>query len=691
MGYEATAGPLPNSLSDLLPIPVLSELECPKTGAEPRSGDSPHEIEGLVGGATLNYTQALGNFKAALEGSVSPKAMNALDASAVAKDPVAATGVAVIALAAQKPLATVAYAIKAHETTPTEPVFLANLSGVANYFGLHREALAFAQKAETLPKKLPAFQRAVLLSNKGYALNSLGRPKEAEALLAEAIRLEPDFSEAYTNHAYSLGDQDKCPQAIRYLRAGKTRRPAAVLKMTGKGSGTEETPTRLPVSQVIDLSRGKPGVLPLVPIATEPGQAAAVRKQLDSFKEQTQPPTRQFQEQGPPLMQAIIARRMQWAEQGQSGVLTAFFAEALLQFLQEYTVEIIVFHQAWLGSTEPGSEEPLHPDPELRDLTKPVAHGHERLTKIIDDQDSRIWPERYPPIIKEYNEAMKRCEKSRDPNSCGSLAFLKKNTAICTLGKELAAQREPRIRAYDRALRDLYAESFRRASAMAAYFSDPSHKKWSQLALAQYAAVSFDRLVNGGYLMVDILERVKDNCEAANYTPMDVLFARLKQMADDCEASSKAKASFEVLEITANCEQIEIGVSTPGEVGLFAQVSYEFSQRYARIKDPKERFLEKQAGRNPDVKLNLPGYDQAFDGKLTVFAGGQAKVSAPGGVAEVGVKAGGTTTFDGNGDIVSSGGKFEVSGTAQAGAGGAAVGTETDLTPMFAPSFGGDG
>jgi len=250
---SALAGPLPSALSDLQEIPAASDLQCPKDeNAEPLAADAPPAIAGLVGGATLSYPQALGNLKAALEGSVSPQAMQALEASELAKDPAAASRIAAIAMGAQKPLATVAYSIKAHEDAPGEPQWLSNLSAVANYYGLHREALAFAQKAETLPKKLPPLQQGILLNNKGYALNALGRPQEAQAALEEAIRLAPDLPEAYTNLAYSLGAQDKCDGAVRYLRAGRTRRPSDVYKANVDG------PSRLPLSQVLDLSKGTP-------------------------------------------------------------------------------------------------------------------------------------------------------------------------------------------------------------------------------------------------------------------------------------------------------------------------------------------------------------------------------------------------------------------------------------------------
>ena len=648
-----------------------------KSEAEPLAPDAPPAIAGMVGGATLNYAQALGNFKAALEGSASPEAMKALEASPQAKDPAAASRVAVIAMAAHKPLATVAYAIKAHETAPGEPLWLSNLASIANYYGLPREALAFAQKAETLPNKLPAFQQGILLSNKGQALNSLGRPQEAQAALAEAIRLAPNLSEAYTNIAYALSDQDKCDQAVRYLRAGTTRRPAQVFDSTLE---TSDAPTRVPLSQVLDLSKGKVGVLPNVPYPTGPEDADAINKHLKSLDALTRPADQRYGEQAQQMILAAQARRAQWAEQGLAGTLSANFADALVNALQEYTQEIITFHQIWLG----GAEQGFHPDPDLRNPAKTVVQASYSMTKSIMASDE-TWSSRYAAIVHEYDQAMPRCEKSRDQSTCESLASLKKDTKICVLGKELGAKLMVPAQAYDRALRELYAESYRRASAVAAYFGDPAHKAWSKLVLEYYTAATFSRLVGGSALVAKMFESVTASCKAANRTPMDILFARLKQMADECHPSGPApKASVGVLSISADCEKIGIGVSTPGEVGLFTDVEYKFSQRYRRLKDGKERFLEKQAGRDPDIALKLPGYGDAFDGELTVFAGGQAKVSAGRGSAEAGVKAGGYTTFNGHGDIVDSGGKFSVSGSGQTGAGGIGAGVDSGIVSGIA-------
>lgn len=698
----AWAGSLPSALSDLRPIPPASDLECPKTEAEPKEADAPHEIEGLVGGATLTYAQAIGNLKAALEGSVSPEAIQALESSPQAKDPVAATGVAIGALAVQKPLATVAFAVKAHETAPKEPAFLINLAGIANYYSLHREALAFARKAETLTKKIPASQRAALLSNKGYALISLARPKEAEAALAEAIRLDPDLSEAYINMAYALGDQEQCEKAVRFLRAGKTRRPAYVFR------STSQDPIRIPLPQVIDMSKGKPGVLPPVPYASDPSETAAVRAQLERLVKPVVAASEQSAKGLAQATEGMQARHMTWAEQGAAGRLTQDFAEALRAAFDEYTVEILTFHQTWLG----GEESPRHPDPEIRGLADAVADADKKRIRNLQETDE-AWTQGYSAAQKEYNAAMRRCEKSGDITTCESLARLKKDTRLCVLGKEQAARRERVGRSLERAHRELYKESYRRASALASIFSDPAHVAYTRIWLDRYTASSLVRVADGGSAYsLEMLSRATDFCKAADTTPMDILFERLKQMMKECEASAKTKVSAAVLEISANCEQIEIGGSTPGILGLFGQVGYKFSQRFRRIKDPKERFLEKQAGRDPDVALNLPGYGAAFDGELTIAAGARAGVPALHNVAEVGVKVGGSVTFNGDGDIIDTGGKVEISGSAsaghagklmevsgsvqtssrrgtevsgsvQAGAADVGVGVEADLTPMF--------
>jgi hypothetical protein len=161
---------------------------------------------------------------------------------------------------------------------------------------------------------------------------------------------------------------------------------------------------------------------------------------------------------------------------------------------------------------------------------------------------------------------------------------------------------------------------------------------------------------------------------------MDILFERLKQLASECPPSPPSSSvSVGVLEVSASCEKIGVTVSTPGSVGLFGGVAYQFSQRFRRLSDPRERFIEKQAGRDPDVALNLPGYGGAFDGQVTVSAGAQAGVSGPGGVG-AGAKISGETTFNNQGDMTGSRGTFSVSASGPTGT-GIGAGTSWSSSP----------
>jgi hypothetical protein len=158
----ATAQSRITALSDVLGMEPPDAAECPKA-----------RVTGK-GGAPLSLDQAVGNFNAALEGSVSPQAMRALEASKAWRDPALASRWAAAAIVADKPLAAAALAIRAHRSVPREPLYLSNLAAVANVFGRHDEALAFATAAEATTqdgsKGKTAASRANVLTNKANAL-----------------------------------------------------------------------------------------------------------------------------------------------------------------------------------------------------------------------------------------------------------------------------------------------------------------------------------------------------------------------------------------------------------------------------------------------------------------------------------------------------------------------------------------
>ena len=192
-------------------------MKCPKSDAEVPDGPAP------------SLAQALASLEAVLRAGASPEALRALDQSPEARDPGEAARTGIVALADQRPLATLGLWLRAQRLAPQEPGYLVNLAALANRLGKYPEALALTTAAEALrqdPAAPPGFKgRAVLLNNKGQALVGVGRPRDAQAVLAEALRISPDLSEANTNMAYALGDQGQCEQAVRHLRAGATRQP----------------------------------------------------------------------------------------------------------------------------------------------------------------------------------------------------------------------------------------------------------------------------------------------------------------------------------------------------------------------------------------------------------------------------------------------------------------------------------
>ncbi len=664
---------------DLAPIPPLDD-ECPALGAEPLAPNAPHPVKGLIGGATLNYTQALNNLWALLEGGVTSKALDALQSDSALHDPMAASELAGAALFHRKPLAALALLLQAHAGAPDEPLHLVNLAGLSNHLGLHREALAMAGEAER--KKIADARiggmrlRAVLLSNKGYALTATGRPKQAEAALREAIRLDPNLAEAYTNLAFALGEQEQCESAAYYLRAGKTRRPAQVLAGSQRESAAGDDsaaplPARLPVSDALDLSRGRAGLLPAMHLATSPvdadneGLKAHLKKLMDTRE------ARDAQKRQLKFAEQARKQRSAWAKRDAIGVLSADRAEWLQVLSSEYAEQVSVLLQLAGVPDQSGpsydavtmgagvlAEETRHPDPELQ----PRVHGALQATLEMiarRERASENFDSRREMIVNAFNKERDACNKLRDPGLCIAAAQLRRDTAICTAAKEAAQQRMGSMVAFNAAFRDLYGEASRRLSAVAAHFSDPAHHEEARARMnwfANYATNLLAVQVNG-HRAAQAMGAAE--CRASDKRMVDLLFEYLKGLeAAACKSGGKSGSfSVSAIEVGANCEEVSVTASTPGKLGLFAKVSYEQSKRYEYVKAGKERFLQQQAGLDPRLKLHLPDYGAAFDGKLTIYAGVHA------GAGGVSGKAGGYVEFNGLGDITDYGRQSEVTKT----------------------------
>ncbi|HEY5763982.1 MAG TPA: hypothetical protein VIS73_12305 [Rhodocyclaceae bacterium] len=170
---------------------------------------------------------------------------------------------------------------------------------------------------------------------------------------------------------------------------------------------------------------------------------------------------------------------------------------------------------------------------------------------------------------------------------------------------------------------------------------------------------------------------------------VDLLFDYLRDLeANRCDPKGQSgKISVGVVEVGANCEEVSLTASTPGWLGLFVKVGYEQSLRYEYVKAGKERFLAQQAGLDGHVRPHFGEYGAAFDGKLTIYAGGFAKAEAAG--AGIDAKAGGSFTVDGNGNVSDFARQTEVSASGSVGGKGVSGGGERTIYKerlAFSPS-----
>lgn len=685
---------------DLATIPTLYEdAECPKTGAEPLEPDAPPPIDGLIGGATLNYAQAIANLQAVFEASATRKAIEALRTSPVAKDPLAAERLASGAMFKQQPIAALGLLLVAHQRAPKDPLALVNLAAISNYLGLHREALALLGNAEGLnpPNARVGGMnlRAVLLSNKGYALNATGRPQEAETALRAAIKFDPDLAEAYTNIAYALGDQDKCDLAARFLHAGKTRRPAQVMQ-------SKKPATRVPPAEVIDLSRGRAGSLPSMPLPGDPVEAASgpVKERLAKIEMQSTPELRSAMERQGKYTLAAQGQRMTWQDQGAVGRLSAERAEWLLGLSREYAEDVSILmqlagvpgqagkrYERVLGGAEVPDEVPRHADPELQPKIEAVMRA--RLEMLADRLDaSDKFAQDRTAIYRKWDEEDRGCQRQRDSRLCQSAAILRRDTAVCGAAKVAAGRRSGSMGAFNAAFRDLYADASLRLTAVASYFGDPAHHGEANERVKVFAHGSTLALLGqvGGYVLAQA--QGAEACKAADKRMVDLLFDYLKLLeAERCDPSgSSGKIGVGVVEVGANCEEISVTAATPGWLGLFVKVGYEQSLRYEYVKAGKERFLAQQAGLDGHVRPHFGEYGAAFDGKLTVYAGGFAKAEVGGVGGDV--KSSGFVEINGTGDITGYGKQTEasVSGTVGGKVSGGGEATIYKDRLVFSPS-----
>jgi tetratricopeptide (TPR) repeat protein len=585
LGPPPAAADFASLVGDPRAIPAGKEPRCPGTDADP---DEP-ELD------TPTLPEALAGLDELVRDGAGAEAVRALDSSPEARDPGLAAQAAAGAMVLRRPLAALGLLLRAHRAAPSDPSPLVNLAGLANMLGRHGEALALASAAEATgrePAAPPGLSgRAVLLNDKGDALLGLGRTREAKAALEAATALQPDLSEAWVNLAHAQGDLGDCPKAIQALRRGSSRR--APPGEGPPGAGDEARLRRLVEPVLVDLSRGREAALPLVPLPRTPEEAAGLRERMQARVSALQAEARAL---GPKLEaagEAASRRRAAWKRSGLSGGLTARRAAALVSAVQDY-----------------GREDPvargLGGDPEVARLARSWKEAQEALRAA-----SR----------KAEREASKRMEQVPSTDEAAQRRF------FCDVARSFGDAVRPAAHALDRAARPLFHATYLRASAAASTFADPAHREWAKARLDLHRTGAFQGLLvelDGSY--VAPLASLGQACGRA---PGPALGTSPDPGLDFCELvpggkDVKATVSAGVVQLGVSCEEVSVGVKTPGVVGAFHEVSLDMGS-----------------------------------GHLTIFSGGYAG----GDVAGVGAegKAGGYVTFDSRGNVVDVGVKADAS------------------------------
>ncbi len=163
----------------------------------------------------LNLEQTLAKLRKDLSLQVGSGSLPALEKSAEAGSAGLAARTALVALWYGKPAASFGLLLRAAKLEPKNAAHLVNLTALAIYFGLNREALVLIAGAEKIGGKLEA---GMLNANKGHALLRLQRYAEAEKVLRLAVTANPNLSEPRMNLAIAIGmqSQNRCQEALEW-------------------------------------------------------------------------------------------------------------------------------------------------------------------------------------------------------------------------------------------------------------------------------------------------------------------------------------------------------------------------------------------------------------------------------------------------------------------------------------------
>jgi hypothetical protein len=193
------------------------------------------------------------------------RALRRFDASPEARSYRRAMSAALAATLVNRPDAALAALLRAHALAPRDPRPLVDASVVLTGIGSPNEALALLGAAARLgePGRAPMgiSRRAVLESDRGYALVALHQWRAAGAALSAAVRGAPLLSEAEHNLAVVKACTGQPGKAMLLLAAAARRDPVPASRLVVNKINQSSRPR---LSDTFDLSKGETAQLPML-------------------------------------------------------------------------------------------------------------------------------------------------------------------------------------------------------------------------------------------------------------------------------------------------------------------------------------------------------------------------------------------------------------------------------------------
>lgn len=434
---------------------------------------------------------------------------------------------AVAALANHRPDGALTAFLIAAEQSPNDPMILVNTAGVLNMLSMPNEALAFLDHAQTLSGELVSPMNIsgaqIAQNNRGHALMGLGQWANAENILRPVVEAESQLSEARTNLSIALLCQEKYDEAGYFYRLG-ARRHLYDAVIDG-----EEIGGHLPVDMLYDRSAGRILNLPGIPFA------GTIENTADFIPIYNQ------------IENNHLARYTQKAEQLDNVFDQIIARQPTLPFLTNIRYANVI------GAINSATSEP-----DILTLQQAFADADAELGQVyqqnMDDLEA-LGNENLP--LDEYYPA------------CQALLSSGWNSV------------KIRLQGYEDTSKE-YAEAlYAEQTGLAANLLDPLHHEAGSL-IAEKAAESVYGDIVGNYSVYNtgyaaLWAECLGGATPTTPTNDDPEYEQ-SEACPEFVKGVKLAVKIAGLSIGVNCEQIELGASTPEAMGLFGDVTVDFKK-----------------------------------------------------------------------------------------------------------------